>query len=258
MRRAIGMLLLALVGFTACSKKKSEGAEAGVGGPLIDLEGTTVRVNGEPAGNTRAIEDLGRLQKIDDLFERLKQDRESFKAANPSTPFPGRATITAHPETTALVFKSMFQTAAFAGYPNLRVTIVGDVSRGPSDSVIVRAIIPGPPGDLSGPSRAIDLHVLETQVRLTEKRGSRSANYENFELPSTNSELRDRVKKSVVDLFLRSDLRAHPVIDLVVHAKNFTPHKQLSAVLRGAADAHERLAGPVDADGAFILRLAVN
>ena len=87
--------------------------------------------------------------------------------------------------------------------------------------------------------------------------GSDVAYDDRFDTSMNMTELRDRLNRTVVDLFLRRDLRANPVVDVVVHIDNRLPYKQLSAALRGLGDAHERLAGP-DENGAFALRLAVN
>jgi hypothetical protein len=259
MRPAIGILLLSLLVITgACSKKESEGSPASAAGILVDLQGITVKVNGEPAGDTRAIEDLGRVKKIDDLFERLKKERDAFEAANPTTPFPGRATISAHPQVSVLVFKSMFETATSAGYPNLRVAIAGDAKRGPSDVVAVSASVSDPTREPWAFGPGIHLYMSEKQVQLSEKRGNWVAYDDTFASPTSNAELRDRVSRSVVDLFSRRHTRANAVVDLIVHLHNHLWHEQLSALLRGAADAHERLAGPGDEHGAFRLQLAIH
>jgi hypothetical protein len=46
-------------------------------GPLIVIRATEIRLAGELAGTTRFVEELGRMQKIDDLFDKLKHERES-------------------------------------------------------------------------------------------------------------------------------------------------------------------------------------
>jgi hypothetical protein len=71
------------------------------------------------AGSTRAIEDLGRMQKIDELFDLLKRKRELWKSFHPNKPFPGVAILQVDENIPSLVVKSVFQTAAFAGYPNI-------------------------------------------------------------------------------------------------------------------------------------------
>jgi hypothetical protein len=50
-------------------------------------------VDGVPAGNTRAIEEANRLQRIDELFNILKNKRELWKQINPGKEFPGVAVL---------------------------------------------------------------------------------------------------------------------------------------------------------------------
>ena len=87
--------------------------------PIVAITGSSVLVNGMPAGNTRAIEDSKRLQRIDELFNILKGQRELWKQTRPGKDFPGVVVLQIDQEVTAVVVKSVFQTAAFAGYPNV-------------------------------------------------------------------------------------------------------------------------------------------
>jgi biopolymer transport protein ExbD len=87
--------------------------------PMVAVNGNQVLVDGTLAGSTRAIEDLGRMQKIDELFDMLKRKRELWKSFHPNKPFPGVAILQVDENIPALVVKSVFQTAAFAGYPNI-------------------------------------------------------------------------------------------------------------------------------------------
>ena len=87
--------------------------------PMVAITGSTLIVDGTAAGNTRAIEDSKRLQRIDELFNILKSKRELHKQINPGKPFPGVVVLQVDRRVQALVVKSVFQTAAFAGYPNV-------------------------------------------------------------------------------------------------------------------------------------------
>jgi biopolymer transport protein ExbD len=98
---------------------KAENVEDVIDAPMIAVNGNQVLVDGTLAGSTRAIEELGRLQKIDELFNLLKAKRELWKTVQPNKPFPGVAILQVDQEVPALVVKSVFQTAAFAGYPNV-------------------------------------------------------------------------------------------------------------------------------------------
>lgn len=87
--------------------------------PMVAITGTQILVDGTPAGNTRAIEEANRLQRVDELFNILKNKRELWKQINPGRQFPGVAVLQVDRKVPALVVKSVFQTAAFAGYPNI-------------------------------------------------------------------------------------------------------------------------------------------
>ena len=86
---------------------------------LVAITGTQILVDGTPAGSTRAIEEANRLQRVDELFNMLKNKRELWKQINPGKEFPGVAVLQVDKHVPALVVKSVFQTAAFAGYPNI-------------------------------------------------------------------------------------------------------------------------------------------
>ncbi len=98
---------------------QAENVEPVVTCPMVTVNGTQVMVDNELAGSTRAIVDLGRMQKIDELFDMLKRKRELWKSFRPDKPFPGVAILQVDEEVPALVVKSVFQTAAYAGYPNI-------------------------------------------------------------------------------------------------------------------------------------------
>jgi biopolymer transport protein ExbD len=87
--------------------------------PMVAITGAQILVDGIPAGNTRAIEEANRLQRVDELFNVLKSKRELWKQINPGKPFPGVCVLQVDKRVTALVVKSVFQTAAFAGYPQV-------------------------------------------------------------------------------------------------------------------------------------------
>lgn len=98
---------------------KAENVEDVIDAPMVAINGNQILVDGTLAGSTRAIEELGRLQKIDELFSILKNKRELWKQVSPNKPFPGVVILQVDQNVPALVVKSVFQTAAFAGYPNV-------------------------------------------------------------------------------------------------------------------------------------------
>ena len=87
--------------------------------PMVAVTGTQILVDGTPAGNTRAIVEANRLQRVDELFNVLKNKRELWKQLNPGKEFGGVVVLQVDRKVPALVVKSVFQTAAFAGYPNI-------------------------------------------------------------------------------------------------------------------------------------------
>jgi len=87
--------------------------------PMVAITGTQILVDGTPAGNTRAIVEANRLTRVDELFNVLKNKRELWKQLNPGKDFGGVVVLQVDRKVEALVVKSVFQTAAFAGYPNV-------------------------------------------------------------------------------------------------------------------------------------------
>jgi biopolymer transport protein ExbD len=87
--------------------------------PIVAITGTQILVDGSPAGNTRAIEEANRLQKVEELFDILKAKRELWTQLNPGKDFHGIAILQVDIRVPALIVKSVFQTAAMAGFPNV-------------------------------------------------------------------------------------------------------------------------------------------
>jgi biopolymer transport protein ExbD len=87
--------------------------------PIVAITGTQILVDGTAAGSTRTIEEANRLQRIDELFNILKNKRELWKQVNPGKEFPGVALLQVDRRVPALVVKSVFQTAAMAGFPGI-------------------------------------------------------------------------------------------------------------------------------------------
>ena len=90
-----------------------------VDAPIVAVTGTQILVDGVPAGSTRAVEEANRLQRVDELYNLLKNKRELWKQINPGKEFPGVALLQVDRKVAALVVKSVFQTSAYAGYPNI-------------------------------------------------------------------------------------------------------------------------------------------
>ncbi len=87
--------------------------------PIVAVVGSQILADGAPAGNTRAVEESDRMQRIDELFNVLKAKRELWKQTHPNKDFPGVVMLEIDQHIKAVVVKSVFQTAAFAGFPNV-------------------------------------------------------------------------------------------------------------------------------------------
>lgn len=89
--------------------------------PMVAINGSQILVNEHPVGSTRAVEEAGKVMpRIDELFAALKTLKDDWKKINPGkTDFPGIVVLQVDKEVPALVVKSVFQTAASAGYPNV-------------------------------------------------------------------------------------------------------------------------------------------
>jgi biopolymer transport protein ExbD len=85
--------------------------------PMVAISGTQILVDGIPAGSTRAVVDAQKMQKIDELDAILKNKRELWKQLKPGVEFPGNVILQVDKRVPALVVKSVFMTAAAAGYP---------------------------------------------------------------------------------------------------------------------------------------------
>lgn len=107
---------------------KAENTMDMIDAPMVQINGSQILVDGAPAGNTRAIEESKRLQRIDELFNILKGKREVWKQLHPGRDFPGVVVLQVDQDVQAVVVKSTFQTAAFAGYPNVSF-MVGNIPK---------------------------------------------------------------------------------------------------------------------------------
>ena len=83
--------------------------------PRVTVDGVRVFVDNDAVATVSAILDAKLLMRIDGLFDALKARRESWKVTHPGAAFPGAIAFAFEGDTKALVVKSVFQTAAFAG-----------------------------------------------------------------------------------------------------------------------------------------------
>lgn len=95
----------------------AQNAESMIEAPMVAVSGTQILVDGTPAGSTRAIVDANRLQRIEELAEILKNKRDLWTQLHPGEKHPGNVILQVDRRVPALVVKSVFNTAAQAGYP---------------------------------------------------------------------------------------------------------------------------------------------
>ena len=98
---------------------KAENTLDMVDAPVVAVVGSQILVDGAAAGNSRSVEESDRMQRIDELFNILKAKRELWKQTHPGKDFPGVVMLEIDQNIKAVVVKSVFQTSAFAGFPNV-------------------------------------------------------------------------------------------------------------------------------------------
>jgi len=98
---------------------KAENTMDMIDAPIVVVVGSQILVDGGAAGNTRPVEESDRMQRIDELFNILKSKRELWKQTHPNKDFPGVVMLQIDQSIKAVIVKSVFQTAAFAGFPNV-------------------------------------------------------------------------------------------------------------------------------------------
>lgn len=100
---------------------RAENVEDILAAPMVAVNGSQILVDGSLAGSTRAVEEMARPQKIEEVFEMLKKKRELWSAVQvqPGREFPGVCTLQIDQDVPAVVVKSIFQTAVLAGYKNI-------------------------------------------------------------------------------------------------------------------------------------------
>lgn len=221
--------------------------------PIVEVSASEVRVDEQRTDTTRHILELGRLQKLDGMFAILKSRRESFKEANPGKPFPGVCGIRVDGEVPQLVFKSVFQTAAFAGYPRLSVQRVG--FPGIYD---LAAQVPGPPdpsAEPKSPKKILDVHIEATAIQLRWRLGS--------VVTSERSLSRDEKELSRVACEEWSAQGSHrdaadPIRDeVIVHTENDALFKDVPAYLAALGACKREYSGGAEPKPVFDITFSI-
>jgi biopolymer transport protein ExbD len=87
--------------------------------PVVTVNRTQIMVDGAPAGSSRDVMEGARLTRVEPLFDALRNKRELWRQLNPGREFPGTVVLQIDRQVPSLVVKSVFQTAAFAGFPRV-------------------------------------------------------------------------------------------------------------------------------------------
>ena len=105
--------------------------------PVIVVDTHGITLDGEAAGDVGPIIATSRMQRMILLFESLKRKRDAWRVAHPDQIFSGECNLVIDASVRAVVVKSVFQTAAFAGYPNASFV----VRRLPPESSRARSVV---------------------------------------------------------------------------------------------------------------------
>lgn len=152
-------------------------------GPIIVIEGSAIRLNGIVVGDVGGIIAANRMTKVDGLFDELKAWREIWKTKHPESPFVGAAGLRVDANTPQIVFKSVFQTIAFAGYQDIFVQSAED----PKQISEFIAQVPGPPSPSSpdpsappDPPPVLHMFVARDEVAMLWKKAATIINEERI------------------------------------------------------------------------------
>ncbi len=204
--------------------------------PTVRIEQNHVKLDGKIAGSTIIIEDLGRLQKLDELFNALQSRRHAFRTVLPHTDVPNLLILECEEHTPALVFKSVFQTSAVAGYTHQLVHTSAE--RG----VDVEASLPSVPifgrQPPENPPEVLHLHLNEGKVTGVRKRGKKVVN--EWSLSHGRDELPADLAKQLTTGLTKKPLQ-NPRPEVVLHCDNRQPFKLLAKAFETLQDVRAKL-----------------
>ncbi len=115
-------LLVSVIGGCGDEKRSSPGDSEpdGSAGPVVvTSDGVSF------AGRAQGPAPRDTIEKIDLLFDTLKEQRSKWKQKHPNEPFPGSMSVTLPAEISCRAAMSVLGTIAYAGYPRLTVTLGG-------------------------------------------------------------------------------------------------------------------------------------
>ncbi|NUO51070.1 MAG: AgmX/PglI C-terminal domain-containing protein [Polyangiaceae bacterium] len=141
--------------------------------PIVVVEGTKVTIGGQVVADTTAVAGEGRVKKVDGVFNAMKAWRDDWKSKNPDYDFIGLAGLRVDPNANALVVKSVFQSIAYAGFPDILVQSATE----PTSIHALAAQVPGPPdpaplAERREPPRWLAVHLDKGETSLVWKQAA--------------------------------------------------------------------------------------
>lgn len=125
----------------------ADGLEGDAPHPSVIVDGHAVYVGAQQVALLEPLQQKGRLQRIDPLFNTMKGQRETWKAAHPGAEFDSLVDYWIDEKTSMLLVKDVFQTGGFAGFPNVRFMVRSRSKPLRAVALPVDARVPGPPGE---------------------------------------------------------------------------------------------------------------
>lgn len=206
--------------------------------PIVSIEGGAVKVDGVEVAKTEAIGRDGRAQKVDALADVLSKRREAWLVARyegaldamPELAFPGVAGLRLSGDVAGHVAKSVFQTMAYAGWPDIFV----QSSASPERILPIGAAVPAE-GGLMGPSRIRPL--VEPTLHVTLIPANATLKWrDGAKVIAEQNVPREGLAKAVCDSWATHGAHRAPEDarrgKVVLHASNAEPY---DAVLAAAA-----------------------
>ncbi|MEZ4222134.1 MAG: AgmX/PglI C-terminal domain-containing protein [Polyangiaceae bacterium] len=199
--------------------------------PIVVVSGSDVMLGTEKVDSTEPVTTSQRLQRVDGAFIAMKQWRDRWRMAHPRARFPGVAGLRVADDAPLLVVKSVFQTMAYAGFPNILVQSGGQ----PERIVDLSARVPGPPQEVVAPARepspVFVVRTDESGLRLTWMQGNAATSEQT--LRATDPALATKV----CEMWKASGAHRDPKDPMLDHAVLRTGIAAPFADVRAMADA---------------------
>lgn len=126
----------------------------------MSIDGEAVTLDGVEIAKTSAIGAGDRMHKVDALFEALRARHDEWIAAHPDRAFPGVAGLRVADGVRNTIVKSVFQTMAYAGWPDMFI----QPATSPEHIVALAAEVPAGGGLMGKP---VGRPLLEPTLHLT-------------------------------------------------------------------------------------------